>query len=165
MRVNYYARVLSRSKLKRYQALPSCSTPLLTHCNDTWSHGDVPVEPNIGRTTSSRGKIHNGAMHSIRPIPCATTTLYTLLRAYIRSVAHTLRYNKDLLKSDTEYELTFWSKLNTGAQATAQIVAVSTTQGDYADKEFVLISAMNPLLYIQNLIAFNIWNVIHPNIF
>ena len=43
------------------------------------THGDVPVEHNIGRTTSSRGKIRNGAVHSIRPTPCATATLYTLL--------------------------------------------------------------------------------------
>ena len=49
--------------------------------------------------------------------------------------------DKNLLKPNTDYELTFWSKLNTGAQATAEWTAVSQNIANYDEKEITLESA------------------------
>ena len=49
--------------------------------------------------------------------------------------------DKDILKKDTEYELTFWAKLNTGVQATSTIVCETGTASAYDEKDITLTSA------------------------
>jgi len=49
--------------------------------------------------------------------------------------------NKDRLKHDTEYELTFWAKIDTATAATTTLTCVHDTASNYDEKDFILVSS------------------------
>lgn len=88
-------------------------------------------------------KVKNGEIHVERGVYNTTPASHSAGTVLFKSKNHSIvqDISKDLIKPDTEYELSFWTKIHTGQAATANITVVDTTIANYDERYFTLISS------------------------
>lgn len=103
------------------------------------SYGDIiKLDNEYLRVT----KVESGSAYVDRGLFNTTPASHSAGVAIFKSQKHTIsqEISKDLIKADTDYELTFWTEINTGQAAVGNITVVSTTIADYDETYFTLTS-------------------------
>ena len=104
---------------------------------DNNSDGSSPTEYAKVKSVSSQGLVLDRGLYSTSEANHSGTN-------YIyKNVAYEINQDidKDSLKHDTEYELTFWAKINVSTAATTTLTCVHDTASNYDEKDFILVSS------------------------
>ena len=104
---------------------------------DNNSDGSSPTEYVKVKSVTTAGVIVERGLYGTNEVEHASGT--HVYKNYSYEIHQDI--DKDTLKRDTEYELTFWAKLNTGVQATSTIVCETGTASAYDEKDITLTSA------------------------
>jgi len=119
--------------------LPTNSTAMINK-ELTWAKGDT-IYANSEYMRIS--KIDTEGIHVIRGLYGTNVAEHSDGDQIYKHAGYEIRQDidKDLLKSNTEYELTFWAKILTGTAATTTLTCVHDTASNYDEKDFTLVSS------------------------